>query len=335
MMKHMHGMHGMMGGFPPPGHPHLMDDAQCNLIVNYLPGSYNEFQVKQLFAQHGTVEKCKLISDPMTGQSKCFGFVVMSSPKEAIAAIRALSGYEAAPGKKLRVAYAQPSNVPSPSINVFLSGFGTGLNEEQIIEMCKKYGEVKEVKMLDTRKHPRGVAFVRFASVAMAEDCIHRLNGVEMRTPPPSQTPYTLAVKFAERKQTKHSAQRAAQYAHHPPGGMMPFPFPGMFPPGMHPPEHMHHHHHKHPFMGHGPGFTVFVHGLTAASEAELMGDVYNLFSVFGRIVRVDVPKHATGEPRNFCFCHFADFEGSRGALTLNGLPYKGRHLQVRYKYGP
>lgn len=71
--------------------------------------SYNTSasDLQQLFGQYGTVESAEVISDRMTGQSKGFGFVEMSSREEAQAAIAALNG-RAHDGRTLTVNEAKP-----------------------------------------------------------------------------------------------------------------------------------------------------------------------------------------------------------------------------------
>src|SRR5574338_419199 len=59
------------------------------LYVGGLPYSATESQLNDLFAQHGTVEAARIITDKFTGQSRGFGFVEMSSQEEAQAAISA------------------------------------------------------------------------------------------------------------------------------------------------------------------------------------------------------------------------------------------------------
>ena len=62
------------------------------LYVGNLGPEANEASLKTLFSMFGTVEKAYLIPDKHTGQSKGYGFVVMSSDAEAEAAIKSLDG---------------------------------------------------------------------------------------------------------------------------------------------------------------------------------------------------------------------------------------------------
>lgn len=45
------------------------DDAKTNLIVNYLPQTMTQEEVKSLFSSIGEVESCKLIRDKVTGET--------------------------------------------------------------------------------------------------------------------------------------------------------------------------------------------------------------------------------------------------------------------------
>ena len=62
------------------------------LYVGNLSPKADASTLEALFSMFGTVEKAYLISDKQTGQSKGYGFVVMSSETEALAAIKALDG---------------------------------------------------------------------------------------------------------------------------------------------------------------------------------------------------------------------------------------------------
>jgi len=62
------------------------------LYVGNLSYRTTEDEIKTLFAEIGTVESAKIITDKYTGQSKGFGFVEMSSNEEAQSAISKLNG---------------------------------------------------------------------------------------------------------------------------------------------------------------------------------------------------------------------------------------------------
>lgn len=91
--------------------------------------SYNTTQdaLRDAFAQVGTVESATIIMDKMTGRSKGFGFVEMSSDEEAQKAIETLNGKEL-DGRTLVVNEARPMEPRAPRREGGFSrgGFGGG-----------------------------------------------------------------------------------------------------------------------------------------------------------------------------------------------------------------
>ena len=77
------------------------------LYVGGLPYATTENELEDLFAEHGTVESVRVITDRMTGRSKGFGFVEMGSQAEAEAAIEKLNNFELE-GRTLVVNEAKP-----------------------------------------------------------------------------------------------------------------------------------------------------------------------------------------------------------------------------------
>lgn len=77
------------------------------LYVGGLPYSTTEGQLAELFSAHGTVESTRVITDRVTGRSRGFGFVEMSTEAEAQDAMESLNGttYE---GRTLTVNEARP-----------------------------------------------------------------------------------------------------------------------------------------------------------------------------------------------------------------------------------
>ncbi len=62
------------------------------LYIGNIGPDADQANLEALFSVFGTVERAYIITDRQTGQSKGFGFVVMSSDAEAQAAIAALDG---------------------------------------------------------------------------------------------------------------------------------------------------------------------------------------------------------------------------------------------------
>ena len=94
------------------------------VYVGGLPYSATEAEVEALFAEHGTVASARVITDKYTGQSRGFGFVEMSTPEEAQAAISALHSTEMG-GRTLTVNEAKPM-APRSSGGGFGGGGGRG-----------------------------------------------------------------------------------------------------------------------------------------------------------------------------------------------------------------
>ena len=77
------------------------------LYVGGLSYNTTEEELKNAFAAMGTVESAAIIMDRMSGRSKGFGFVEMSTEEEAQAAIEKLNGTEL-DGRTLTVNEARP-----------------------------------------------------------------------------------------------------------------------------------------------------------------------------------------------------------------------------------
>jgi cold-inducible RNA-binding protein len=77
------------------------------LFVGNLSFNTSENDLKTAFAAHGNVVETHLTTDRLTGRSRGFGFITMSTAQEAQSAIDALNG---APmdGRNLTVNIAKP-----------------------------------------------------------------------------------------------------------------------------------------------------------------------------------------------------------------------------------
>ena len=84
------------------------------LYVGGLPYETTQQELSDLFAGAGTVETATIITDKMTGRSKGFGFVEMSTDEEAEKAISMFDGKDFG-GRSLTVNEARPKEERSMS----------------------------------------------------------------------------------------------------------------------------------------------------------------------------------------------------------------------------
>ena len=81
------------------------------LFVGNLEYSVTGDDLKAAFAGVGTVVDAVVISDKMTGRSRGFGFIEMSSEEEVKAAIEKMNGADLK-GRKINVNEARPPREP-------------------------------------------------------------------------------------------------------------------------------------------------------------------------------------------------------------------------------
>lgn len=81
------------------------------LYVGGLPYSTTDQQLNEVFSQHGSVDSATVVTDRVTGRSRGFGFVEMSTPEEAQAAVSALDQTQM-DGRNIKVNVAKPREKP-------------------------------------------------------------------------------------------------------------------------------------------------------------------------------------------------------------------------------
>ncbi|MBN2380912.1 RNA-binding protein [candidate division WOR-3 bacterium] len=77
------------------------------IFVGNLPHSYNEDKVREIFAEHGEINKVAVPTDRYTNAPRGFAFVEMPNDEEARVAVDAVNGTEH-DGRELRVEEARP-----------------------------------------------------------------------------------------------------------------------------------------------------------------------------------------------------------------------------------
>jgi RNA recognition motif-containing protein len=81
--------------------------SNTKLFVGNLSFNTTETELQDLFATHGMVVEANLMMDRASGRPRGFGFVTMSTPEEAEAAIKALNATNI-DGRALTVNVAKP-----------------------------------------------------------------------------------------------------------------------------------------------------------------------------------------------------------------------------------
>jgi RNA recognition motif-containing protein len=98
------------------------------LFVGNLSFNTTENDLQDLFAAHGSVVEANLMMDRVSGRPRGFGFVTMSTPEEAQAAIAALNE-KSVDGRALTVNVAKPREERSGGGGGRSSGGGGGRRE--------------------------------------------------------------------------------------------------------------------------------------------------------------------------------------------------------------
>lgn len=90
------------------------------VYVGNMSHDITEEQVRELFADHGSVQDIRIITDPYTGRPRGFAFVDMATEDGAAKAISEVDG-QTVDGRELKVAEAKPRRPREPRRDVYTS----------------------------------------------------------------------------------------------------------------------------------------------------------------------------------------------------------------------
>ncbi|XP_068999942.1 ELAV-like protein 1-B isoform X1 [Embiotoca jacksoni] len=304
------------------------EDARTNLIVNYLPQSMSQDELRSLFSSVGDVESAKLIRDKVAGHSLGYGFVNFVNPNDAERAISTLNGLRLQ-SKTIKVSFARPSSDMIKDANLYISGLPRTLSQQDLEDMFAHYGHIINSRVLVDQASglSRGVAFIRFDKRSEAEDAVKHLNG---HTPPSSAEPIT--VKFAANPNQSRNSQMMSQMYH---GQSRRFGGP------------VHHQAQRFRFspmsvdhMSSGSssvsgnsssGWCIFIYNLGQDADEAIL---WQMFGPFGAVVNVKVIRDFnTNKCKGFGFVTMTNYEEAAMAIhSLNGYRLGDKVLQVSFK---
>uniref|UniRef100_A0AC35U9D9 ELAV-like protein 2 n=1 Tax=Rhabditophanes sp. KR3021 TaxID=114890 RepID=A0AC35U9D9_9BILA len=154
------------------------NNHHTNLIINYLPQSMSQDQVRELFGEMGEIESCKLIRDKTTGQSLGYAFVNFTCKADAEKARNSFNQRKLM-NKTIKVSFARPSSESIKGANLYVSGLPKNYQASDLNEIFKAFGNIITSRILiDNNTHQsKGVGFVRYDKKNEAENAINSLNG--------------------------------------------------------------------------------------------------------------------------------------------------------------
>ncbi|XP_077295728.1 protein elav-like [Arctopsyche grandis] len=322
-------------------------ESKTNLIVNYLPQTMTQEEIRSLFSSVGEVESCKLIRDKVTvypdhilnGQSLGYAFVNYHRPEDAEKAVNTLNGLKLQ-NKIIKVSFARPSSDAIKGANLYVSGLPKHMSQQELEALFSPYGRIISSRILHEgaaaggaageEGASRGVAFIRFDQRVEAERAIAELHG---SVPAGAAAPIT--VKCA------NSPAAAAAKLPLPPAylqrrlgaaagkallainkGMQRFsPLAGeaLLPAA------------AAAAALQGSGWCIFVYNLAADTDDSVL---WQLFGPFGAVQSVKVIRDsATNKCKGYGFVTMTNYDEAVIAIqSLNGYVLAGQVLQVSFK---
>ncbi|PPD93452.1 hypothetical protein GOBAR_DD09611 [Gossypium barbadense] len=164
------------------------------LFVGNLPFSVDSAQLAGLFGSAGNVQMVEVIYDKVTGRSRGFGFVTMSTTEEVEAAAQQFNGYELE-GRALRVNSGPPpprreefsprargGSTMGASNRVYVGNLSWGVDDLALETLFSEQGKVVEAKVVYDREsgRSRGFGFVTYNSSEEVDSAVKTFNGVEL-----------------------------------------------------------------------------------------------------------------------------------------------------------
>ncbi|XP_020273698.1 29 kDa ribonucleoprotein A, chloroplastic-like [Asparagus officinalis] len=169
------------------------------LFVGNLPFTVDSAELAGLFDSAGNVEMVEVIYDKLTGKSRGFGFVTMSTVEEVEAACQQFNGYEFK-GRTLRVNSGPPpprEERPSRGFRseggggggsfnaanrLYVGNLSWGVDNLALENLFSEQGKVVDAKVVYDREsgRSRGFGFVTYNTAEEANNAISNLDGSDL-----------------------------------------------------------------------------------------------------------------------------------------------------------
>ncbi|TVU11134.1 hypothetical protein EJB05_44700 [Eragrostis curvula] len=172
--------------------------AARKLYVGNIPRTVTNEQLRDMFAEHGTVERAEVMYDKYTNRSRRFGFVTMSTAEEANAAVEALNGTEVGDRKiKVNVTESFLPNIdrsaPEPEpvfvdsqYKVYVGNLAKTVTTDVLKNFFSEKGKILSatVSRVPGTSKSKGYGFVTFSSEGEVEAAVATFNNAELEGQP-------------------------------------------------------------------------------------------------------------------------------------------------------
>ncbi|CAN4121537.1 unnamed protein product [Withania somnifera] len=171
------------------------DSPDLKIFVGNLPFSVDSAALAEIFERAGEVEMVEVIYDKLTGRSRGFGFVTMSSKEAVEAACEQFNGYEI-DGRALRVNSGPPpakrenssfrggrgGGSMDSSNRVYVGNLAWGVDQLALETLFSEQGKVLDAKVVYDRDsgRSRGFGFVTYGSAEEVNNAIESFDGVDL-----------------------------------------------------------------------------------------------------------------------------------------------------------
>lgn len=168
-------------------------DVENQVYCSNLPADFRASHLQSMFAEY-TVVGSPYISRKKGPRTR-YGFIVLGSAEEVGAAIADMNGAEFTSegdeepwALKLEKAKAREPAAPKPAPvddtdrRIYVRGFPSSFNKEELVELFQDYGEVQSVKLRKKGKKGGPFAHLVFKTQDEAAGAIQQRNGHEVET---------------------------------------------------------------------------------------------------------------------------------------------------------
>ncbi|CAN0904878.1 RNA-binding protein CP29B, chloroplastic [Linum grandiflorum] len=160
--------------------------VNTKLYIGNLPFNVDSAELAGVIQDHGSPELIEVLYNRVTGKSRGFAFVTMSSIEDCDTVIQNLDGKEYQ-GRMLRVNMADKPRArdrmyPETEHKLFVGNVSWSVTSESLTEAFRPYGEVAFARVLYDGEtgRSRGYGFVCFTNASDMEAALQAADGLEL-----------------------------------------------------------------------------------------------------------------------------------------------------------